>query len=155
MKRDCQNAAEAFGGKKIMMSFFFCQSLARGCHTFAASTKTVIMDKGKYQKIFDEFEKAPLEAFLESVLEEVKEDQQRLLVLGDVSYHRLNAEVVSLEVFMYLAPIEANKCIWVIMERIASTGQVRKHYYTKDPNGTKAMASLKACIDYYYKEEQQ
>lgn len=112
------------------------------------------MDKRKYQEIFDEFEKAPLEAFLESVLEEVKEEQQKLLVLEDVSYHRLNAEVVTLEVTMCLAPIETNKCIWVIMERVASTGQVRKHYYTKDPNGTKAMASLKACID-YYKEEQQ
>ena len=112
------------------------------------------MDKGKYQKIFDEFEKAPLEAFLESVLEEVKEEQQRLLVLEDVSYHRLNAEVVTLEILMCLAPIETNKCIWVIMERIASTGQVRKHYYTKDLNGTKAMASLQACID-YFKEEQQ
>ena len=108
----------------------------------------------KYQKLFEEFEKAPLEAFLESVLEGVKEEQQKILVLEDVSYHWLNAEVVTLEVTMCLAPIETNKCIWVIMERVASTGQVRKHYYTKDPNGTKAMASLQACID-YYKEEQQ
>ena len=83
------------------------------------------MDKRKYQEIFDEFEKAPLEAFLESVLEEVKEEQQKLLVLEDVSYHRLNTEVVTLEVTMCLAPIETNKCIWVIMERVASTGQVR------------------------------
>lgn len=98
------------------------------------------MDKGKCQRIFDEFEKALLEAFLESVLEEVKEEQQRLLVLEDVSYHRLSAEVVTLEVSMYLAPIETDKCIWVIMERVASTGQVRKHYYT---------TSLTACIDYY------
>lgn len=108
----------------------------------------------KYQKLFDEFEKAPLEAFLESVLEEVKEEQQKLLVLEDVSYHRLNAEVVTLEVSMCLAPIEAGKCIWVIMERVASTGQVRRHYYAKDSGKSKAMASLKACID-YYKEEQQ
>ena len=106
------------------------------------------MDK-KYQKLFDEFEKAPFEAFLESILEEVKEEQQKLLVLEDVSYHRLNAEVVTLEVSMYLTPIETNKCIWVIMEKVASTGQVRTHYYTKDPTGTKAMVSLKACIDYY------
>lgn len=107
----------------------------------------------KYQKLFDEFEKAPLEAFLESVLEEVKEEQQKLLVLEDVSYHRLNAEVVTLEVTMCLAPIKTNKCIWVIMDRVASTGQVRKHYYTKDPNGTKAMASLQDCVNYYKGEQ--
>ena len=108
----------------------------------------------KYQILFDEFEKAPLEAFLESVLKEVQEEQQKLLVLEDVSYHRLNAKVVTLEISMCLAPIETNKCIWVIMERVASTGQVRKYYYTKDPNGTKVMTSLQACID-YFKEEQQ
>ena len=103
----------------------------------------------KYQKLFDEFEKAPLEAFLERVLEEVKEEQQRLLVLEDVSYHRLNAEVVILEVSMCLAPIEANQYIWVIMERSATTRQVRKYYYTKKSNKTQAMSSLQACIDYY------
>ena len=107
------------------------------------------MDNTKYLGIFDAFEKAPLEDFLKGIFKGTTAEQRKSLVIEDVSYHRLNADVVTLEAWMCLAPMESNQWIWVRVEKNDATGSVQEQFFTKDSYGQRPLGSLQECIDYY------
>ena len=110
------------------------------------------MDNEKYLHIFKDFETAPLEDFLKGIFKGITKDQRKSLLIEDVSYHRLNACVVTLEAWMFVAPMESNRWIWVRVEMDAIAGTVQEKFFARDNYGKEALTSLRACID-YYKEE--
>lgn len=111
------------------------------------------MDNAKYLNIFNAFEKAPLEDFLKGIFKGLSAEQRKALVLEDVSYHRLNADVVTLEAWMCVAPVESNQWIWVRVEMDAAAGTIQELFFTKDNYRKQALPSLQACIDYYKEEK--
>lgn len=107
------------------------------------------MDNVKYINIFSAFEKAPLEDFLKVIFKGITAGQRKSLIIEDVSYHRLNADVVTLEAWINIAPVESNQWIWVIVEMDASTDTIQEEYFTRNNYREEALPSLQACIDYY------
>lgn len=107
------------------------------------------MDNTKYLSIFSAFEKAPLEDFLKGIFKGITEDQRKSLVIEDVSYHRLNANVVTLEAWMCMAPMESNQWIWVRVEKNDVERCVQEKFFTKDSYRQQALTSLKECLEYY------
>lgn len=105
----------------------------------------------KYLNLFKAFERAPMEEFLKTIMDAVSAEDRKRLVLEDVSFHRYNADVVSLEAWMCLTPIESNQWIWVRVEKDSSSGSLQEEYNTKDSYGKESLHSLQACIDYYKK----
>lgn len=63
------------------------------------------MDKTKYYSIFDAFEKAPLEDFLKVIFKGITPEQRKSLIIEDVSFHRFNPDIVTLEAWMYMDPM--------------------------------------------------
>ena len=111
------------------------------------------MDNAKYLNIFNAFEKAPLEDFLKGIFKGISAEQRKALVLEEVSYHRFNADVVTLEAWICVAPVESNQWIWVIVEMDAAAGTIQESFFTRDHYGKEALPSLQACIDYYKEEK--
>ena len=111
------------------------------------------MENAKYLNIFSAFEKAPLEDFLKGIFKGVSVEQRKSLVLENVSYHRLNADVVTLEAWMCVAPVESNQWIWARVEMDAAAGTVQEFFFTKDNYRKQTLPSLQACIDYYKEEK--
>lgn len=107
------------------------------------------MDNTKYLSIFGAFEKAPLEEFLKGIFNGINAEQRKSLVIEDVSYHRLNADVVTLEAWMCLAPMESNQWIWVRVEKDDAAGSVQEQFFTKDSYRQQALTSLQDCLEYY------
>ena len=107
------------------------------------------MDNTKYLRIFGAFEKAPLDDFLKGIFKGITAEQRKSLVIEDLSYHRLNADVVTLEAWMSLAPMESNQWIWVRVEKDDATGSVQEQYFTKDSYRKQAFSSLQECLEYY------
>ena len=107
------------------------------------------MDKTKYLNIFGAFEKAPLEDFLKGIFKGITAEQRKSLLIEDVSYHRLNANVVTLEAWMCLVPMESNQWIWVRVEKDDATGSLQEHFFTKESYRKQALSTLQECIDYY------
>ena len=112
------------------------------------------MEEEKYLNLFKAFEKAPMEEFLKTIMDEVSPEEQKGLILEDVSFHRYNADVVSLEVWMCLAPVESNQWIWVRVEMDTASGDIKEYYCTKDSYSRQSLSSLKACMECYRKTEQ-
>lgn len=67
------------------------------------------MDKTKYYSIFDAFEKAPLEDFLKVIFKGITPEQRKSLIIEDLSYHRFNPDIVTLEAWMCMDPIESDQ----------------------------------------------
>ena len=111
------------------------------------------MDNTKYLSIFCAFEKAPLEEFLKGIFKGITEEQRQSLIIEDVSYHRLNADVVTLEAWMCLAPVESNRWIWVRVEMDAASNTVRELFFTRENYREQALPSLQACMDYYMEKK--
>ncbi len=109
------------------------------------------MDNSTYQGIFAAFEKAPMEDFMNGLFSSIPEEQRKELVLEDISYHRLSANVATLEAWMYIAPVESNHWIWVRVELDDATGDIQESFFTKGTYQKKPFPSLQACIDNYKK----
>ena len=109
------------------------------------------MQEERYKKIFMELEQAPIEEFLKIIMRNVPAEDRKRLVLEDVSFHRYNADIVSLEAWMCLAPVESNQWIWVRVEMDAATGSIQEEFYTTESYRKETLPSLQACIDYYKK----
>ena len=107
------------------------------------------MDNTKYLRIFGAFAKAPLDDFLKGIFKGITAEQRKSLVIEDLSYHRLNADVVTLEAWMSLAPMESNQWICVIVEKDDATGSLLEQFYTKDTFRHRSLESLQECIEYY------
>ena len=111
------------------------------------------MGTKKYYDIFSSFDKAPIEEFMKTIFKGISSDMRKQLVLEDVSYHRLNADVSTLEAWMYIASVESNQWIWVRVEKDATTGSIQEEFYTKNAYRKESLHSLQACMDYYQKTE--
>ena len=111
------------------------------------------MNKEKYAELFAAFAQAPMEEFLKTLFKGVPVEIRKQLVLEDVSYHRLNADIVTLEAWMCVAPIESNQWIWVRVEKNTATETIQETFFTKDSYRKEALPSLQACIDYYMEDK--
>lgn len=112
------------------------------------------MEEEKYLNLFKAFEKAPMEEFLKTIMDAVSAEDRKRLILEDVSFHRYNANVVSLEAWMCLAPVESNQWIWVRVEMNTASGDIKEFYYTKDSYRRQSLSSLEACMECYRKTEE-
>ena len=110
------------------------------------------MKEEKYAELFDAFAKAPIEEFLKLLFKGISPEVRRQLVLEDVSYHRLSAELVTLEAWMCMVPVESNRWIWVRVE-CGRDGAVQEQFFTKDSYRQQALGSLEECIEYYNNKE--
>ena len=108
-----------------------------------------MMDKGKLKGLFEAFEKAPLDSFMEIIFEGLSEEQRKELVVEDVAFHWKSAEIVSLDVWMCLAPVESNRWIWAVVELNNVSGEICEHFFTKDSYRQQALGSLAECLAYY------
>lgn len=107
------------------------------------------MIKEKYSKLFQAFEKAPMEGFMSLLFQSMNETERELVMIEDVSYHRFNSHLVSLEAWMCMAPIENNQWIWARIEMDAEKGSVEEAFFTKDSYGQQALPTLSDCVAYY------
>ena len=107
------------------------------------------MDNTKYLSIFGAFEKAPLEDFLKGIFKGLSEEQSKSLLIEDVSYHRLNANVVTLEAWMCMAPMETDQGMWVRVEEDEVSGSVQEQAVTTGSERKQALSSLQECLEYY------
>ena len=107
------------------------------------------MNKEKYAGLFAAFGQAPMEDFLEALFKGVSAEARKKLVLEDVAYHRHNADIVALDAWMCVAPVENNQWIWARVELNEITGKVVQEFFTKDSYCRQSLPSLDACIDYY------
>lgn len=136
-----------------MIRFFFLPGFGIQGGYLCGINQNRNMDNAKYLNIFSAFEKAPLEDFLKGIFKGISTEQRKSLVLEDVSYHRLNADVVTLEAWMCVEPVESNQWIWVRAEMDSAAGTVQELFFTRDNYRKQALPSLQACIDYYKEEK--
>lgn len=109
------------------------------------------MNKEKYAEIFAAFGQAPMEEFLKTIFAGVPAEIRKQLVLEDVAYHRYSADVVALDAWMCVMPVESNQWIWARVEMNGATGTVEEQFFTKDNYRQQAMSSLEECTEYYKK----
>lgn len=107
------------------------------------------MDKNKYAELFAAFGKAPMKAFLELLFEGVPLALKKRLIIEDVSYHRHNAEIVTLEAWMLIDSPESDRWIWVRVESDSSRDTIEEQFLTKDSYRKQELHSLTECFDYY------
>lgn len=107
------------------------------------------MNKAKYEKLFAAFGRAPMRDFLELLFKEVPDQLRKRLIIEDISYHRHDAEIVTLEAWMVIDNPESEKWIWVRVESDASQNTIDEQFLTKDSYRKQELHSLEECFDYY------
>ena len=107
------------------------------------------MNKAKYEKIFTAFGKAPMKEFLELLFVGVPPALKKRLIIEDVSYHRHNAEIVTLEAWMVIDNPESDRWIWVRVESDSSRDTIEEKLLTKDSYRKEELHSLEECFEYY------
>ena len=108
------------------------------------------MNKEKYAELFAAFAQAPMEEFLKTLFKGVPVEIRKQLVLEDVAYHRHSANIVALDAWMSLVPIEANQWIMARVEMDCSTGKIEELFLAKNSSCRKQqLRSLEECVDYY------
>ena len=90
-----------------------------------------------------------MEEFLKTIFKGVPADIRKQLVLEDVAYHRHSADVVALDAWMSLAPIESNEWIMVRVEMDCSTGNIEEMFLAKDSSRKQPLHSIEECVEYY------
>ena len=113
------------------------------------------MKKEKYAELFAAFSQAPMEDFLKLLFKGVSADVRKQLVLEDVAYHRMNADIVALDAWICVAPVESNQWIWARVEMNGASGAVEEQFFTKDNYRQQALGSLVECIKYYKKDDEE
>ena len=107
------------------------------------------MNKTKYEELFAAFGKAPMKEFLELLFEGVPPALKKRLIIEDVSYHRHNADIVTLEAWMVIDNPESDRWIWVRVESDSSRNMIEEQFLTKDSYRRQELHSLEECFDYY------
>jgi len=107
------------------------------------------MSKAKYSELFTAFAKAPMKAFLELLFEGVPLELKKRLIIEDVSYHRHNADIVTLEAWMVIDNPESDLWIWVRVESDSSRNMIEEQFLTKDSYRRHELHSLEECFEYY------
>lgn len=111
------------------------------------------MNKEKYAELFAAFGRAPMEDFLRTLFKGVSTEARKQLVLEDVAYHRHSADVVALDAWMCMTPVESNQWIWARVEMNGATGTVEEQFFTRDNYRQQALDSFEECIEYYKKDK--
>ena len=133
-----------------MMNNYACRGLAIGVNTFAALKQNRLrMNKEKYVELFAAFAQAPMEEFLKTIFKGVSADIRNQIVLEDVAYHRHSANVVALDAWMCVAPIEANQWILARVEMDCSTGKIEELFLARDSYQKQPLRSIEECVEYY------
>lgn len=107
------------------------------------------MNKAKYEELFAAFGNAPMKEFLELLFEGVPSELKRRLIIEDVSFHRHNAEIVTLEAWMVMDNPESDRWIWVRVESDSSRDTIEEQFLTKDSYRKQELHSLEECFEYY------
>ena len=107
------------------------------------------MNTVKYEELFAAFGKAPMKEFLELIFEGLSPELKRRLIIEDVSYHRHNAEIVTLEAWMVMDNPESDRWIWVCVESDSSRNIIEEQFLTKDSYRRQELHSLEECFEYY------
>ena len=107
------------------------------------------MKKEKYETIFEAFDKAPMEEFLETIFEDTTKELRNRLILEDVSYHRHSADIVTLEVWMVISPLESDQWILARVEMDRSTGKMEEMFLARDSYRKMPLNSIEDCVKYY------
>lgn len=107
------------------------------------------MNKAKYKELFAAFERAPMRDFLELLFKEVPDQLRKRLIIEDISYHRHNAEIVTLEAWMVVDSPDSERWIWVRVEFDASHNTIEEQFLAKDSYRQQELHSLEECFDYY------
>ena len=107
------------------------------------------MKKAKYEELFAAFGKAPTKEFLELLFEGVPPELKNRLIIEDVSYHRHNAEIVTLDAWMVIDHPESDRWIWVRVESDSSRDTIEEQFLTKDSYRKQELHSLEECFHYY------
>jgi len=102
--------------------------------------------------LFKAFGQVPMEVFLKLLFKGVSADIRKKLVLEDVAYHRINTDVIALDAWMCVTPVESNQWIWARVEMNETTGTIEELFFTKDNYCQQALRSLVECIEYYLKQ---
>ena len=87
--------------------------------------------------------------FLELLFKEVPDQLRKRLIIEDISYHRHNAEIVTLEAWMVIDNPDSEKWIWVRVESDTSQNTIEEQFLTKDSYRRQELHSLEECFDYY------
>ena len=107
------------------------------------------MNKAKYEELFAAFGRAPMRDFLELLFKEVPDQLRKRLIIEDISYHRHNAEIVTLEAWMVIDSPDSERWIWVRVEFDASHNTIEEQFLAKDSYRQQELHSLEECFDYY------
>ena len=107
------------------------------------------MDKDKYAELFTAFGKAPMKAFLELLFEGLPKELKKRLIIEDISYHRHNADIVTLEAWMVIDNPESNRWIWVRVEYDSFRNTIEEQFLTKDSYQRQELLSIEECFEYY------
>ena len=113
------------------------------------------MNKKRYSELFVAFERAPMGEFLELLFGGVSPELTRRLIIEDVSYHRHNAEIVTLEAWMVIDNPESDQWIWVRVESDSSRDTIEEQFVTKDSYLKQELHSLEECFDYYERNHEE
>ena len=111
------------------------------------------MKKEKYETIFKDFDKAPMDYFLETIFEDTPKELRDQLILEDVSYHRHSADIVALEVWMVISSLESNQWILARVEMDQSTGKMEEIFLARDSYRKMPLNSIEDCVKYYQKKQ--
>ena len=109
------------------------------------------MNKEKYEALFAAFGQAPMEDFLKLLFRDVPPEVRKQIVLEDVAYHRHSADVVALDAWMCLVPIETNQWIMARVEMDCSTGKIEEFFLAKGSSHKQPLCSIAECVEYYQK----
>ena len=93
------------------------------------------MKKEKYETIFEAFDKAPMEEFLETIFEDTTKELRDRLILEDV--------------WMVLSPLESNQWILALVEMDRSSGKMEEMFLTRDSYRKMTLNSIEDCVKYY------
>ena len=85
------------------------------------------MNKAKYEELFAAFGKAPMKEFLELLFEGVPPALKKRLIIEDVSYHRHNADIVTLEAWMVIDNPESDRWNPSLLEPFPGSAQSPSH----------------------------
>ena len=107
------------------------------------------MNKAKYEELFAAFGRAPMRDFLELLFKEVPDQLRKRLIIEDISYHRHNAEIVTLEAWMVIDSPDSERWIWVRVEFDTSHNTIEEQFLAKDSYRQQELHSLEECFDYY------
>ena len=110
------------------------------------------MEYNRLLRLFQEFSEAPMIDFLEMLLSTLDEEQRNKLMIEDISYHRCSAQIVTLEAWICIEPVENNQWIWARIELNGETNTIEESYLTKEGFRENALTSIKDCIEQYEKK---